>query len=453
MTLVGLVWADTGATDVHLLPGLVSPQLTRLLRALDLTPENKVLVEPLHAMAGLTVAFAAQLAGTTASHGVPMTASNGEVAVDSAAMKGRSFLITATATQATATATARIRIYVHNAIERMWLTPRRLTVRRGAKGVRLSVLAQFDDGVIGDITNWSPFERPLTPVDHTYVHAKGSDTPALAWSAESIPSGNIPRTAVDAVTGVLDSSADNGTSKITVKFAARSASATAVCGPPWTTQVRLTHLSGPGPRDVNFVPNVLFLPDGFKEADKSEYERMVRTVVLRLSTRNRTRPFAALVERMNYFMGWVPSPDPGISVLNELNRTKKTGSIVEGQGLELPSVTRRPLGHWKLDDLINAVGLPTPVDDPDGREAPSAGSSATWRPTSSRFPSGRGTSPATRVMATLASLSGGPVASAWSAAATSFDSSSSEAGSPSPATSSVSSSATFGKSRSGVPQP
>ena len=369
MSLVSLIWSNTSASDIHLLPGLVSPELKRLLRAGDLdSATNEVEEKQLINMAGLNVAFAAQLTGmqtnqdVISGHGISMSTKTGEVMVDSASMKGHSFLITATATQGAATATARIRVNVHDAIDRLWLTPKVLTVRKGAKNMRLSVLAQFDDGVIGDITNWSPFEKPAGPSDHTYVRPKDSDNRVLAWESE-IMSGTSKVT-VDLDTGVLNATGESGITKVTVRRqGGAAASASVVCAQPWSTPVRLTHISGPGVKEVNFVPNILFLPDGFQEGDKGAYERLVRFVVTRLSTRNRTRPFAAFTGRINYFMAWVPSPDPGISVLNELyqNRRDKSG---ESRGVDLPSVLRRAPDKWKLEDLINAIGLPTPKNDP-----------------------------------------------------------------------------------------
>jgi hypothetical protein len=274
MSLVSLFWANTSACDIHILPGLVSPELKRLLRAGDLDPAtNDVNETQLFNMTGLGVTFSVQLAGMTqnhdiiSGHGITINTKTGEVIVDSDAMKGHSFLITATANQGTATATARIRINIHSAIERLWLTPKVLTVRKGAKNMRLSVLAQFDDGVIGDITNWSPFEKPSIAVDHTYVRLKGSDDRVLKWSSD-IMSGTSLVT-VDPDTGELDATAESGITKVTVqRQGGAAASASVVCDKSWSTSVKLTLISGPGEKEVNFVHNILFLPDGFVEGDK-----------------------------------------------------------------------------------------------------------------------------------------------------------------------------------------
>jgi hypothetical protein len=67
---------------------------------------------------------------------------------------------------------------------------------------------------------------PGTDSDHIYVHAPGSDTPALSWSP-----GGGPVT-VDAKTGILTAPADTGESPIAVKFGTLSGTATAACAKP-----------------------------------------------------------------------------------------------------------------------------------------------------------------------------------------------------------------------------
>ena len=355
MTLVDLQWTRTGATDVHLVPGLVSPEFSLLLQAVDRTAAGDETLKNLSDMPGLTITFTEQLNGTGVSHGVPVVAATGEVTVQTDAMKGRSLILNVVAKQGAATAKTRVRVHVHSAIQRLWLTPSRLTVRHNAKGVRFSVMAKFDDGVIGDITNWSPFDTPV--VDRTFVHAPGSVTPALTWSPQAGP----PIT-VDAKTGVLTSSADVGQATITVRFGGLSADSTAVCAPPWSTSVSLERVGGPGAARADAVPNILFLPDGFQTADRPQYERLVRLIVKRLETRSRTRPFAALAGRVNYWRGWVPSPDAGITVLPEGEPQGVVDRVFE---IPQPSETV-PAANLKLADLINAVGLPNPTADPVG---------------------------------------------------------------------------------------
>src|SRR5262249_23864717 len=47
-----------------------------------------------------------------------------------------------------------IRIHIHDSVNEIWLTPPTLTIHKGADECRFTVLASFNDGVIGDITGW-----------------------------------------------------------------------------------------------------------------------------------------------------------------------------------------------------------------------------------------------------------------------------------------------------------
>jgi hypothetical protein len=62
------------------------------------------------------------------------------------------------------------------------VTPSVLHVRKGAENMRFSVLARFDDGVIGDITNWSPLLTPGAG-DRTFLRRNTVAVPVLAWSS------------------------------------------------------------------------------------------------------------------------------------------------------------------------------------------------------------------------------------------------------------------------------
>jgi hypothetical protein len=366
MTLTRLYWADTTGQDVHLLPGLTSPEFNALLLADDRDPvSGAVTSKPLAERPDVSVRFSVQINGTLASHGLEMLNDRtGAITVLSTvpeATKGHSFLVIATATQGTVQATTRIRVYVHDALHSLWLTPFHLTVRFRATGVRLSVLARFTDGLIGDITNWSP--PPTFKLgDRTYVHAKDSTDPVLSWRAGSDPSP----IEVHRVTGVLEPRGVDGVGDIIVEGRGLLGLATASSAPPWSTPVDVTLISGPGFNDMNLIPNLLFLPDGFAQNERGEFEKQVRRVVTRLSSRNRTRPFGVqnfpINFKMNYFMAWVPSNDAGVSVLNELDRVGQGPNGTEiARGLELASPQRpdTATAEWTLPQIINEVGLPT----------------------------------------------------------------------------------------------
>lgn len=367
MTIVRLKWTDNAATDLHLTLNLSSPRLLDLLRVDDLTGETLTQDQPLPS--DDTVTFTPQLK-LGVDHGIELTDA-GEVTVKTLAMRGHSFLLKVSLDQ-DPTITTRIRIHVHEKLSSLWLTPARLTVRQGSAQARFSVLGLFDqvldgtvvvsDGVIGDITNWLPFRAPNAN-ELTYVHLPRTTTAALTWAATGGP------ITVDARTGVLTEPVESGPdTKVTATAAGLHADGTAVSAPSWSTHVRLTHLGGPGVKQVDTVPNILFLPDGFQDtaADKAQYNRLVGIVKDRLESRPHTRPYAALTGRVNYWRGWVPSPDAGITVLDELDPSPAPGELpATALPLPLPSETR-PAAGWELADVVNAIGLPNPADYPAG---------------------------------------------------------------------------------------
>jgi hypothetical protein len=128
MTVVRLKWADTAATDLHLIPGLSSPELVRLLRVDDLAGETLTQDQPLPA--GATVTFTPQLKAGD-DHGLELTAA-GEVTVKTPALRGHSFLLKVSLDQ-NPDITTRIRIHVHEKVSSIWLTPSRLTVRQARR--------------------------------------------------------------------------------------------------------------------------------------------------------------------------------------------------------------------------------------------------------------------------------------------------------------------------------
>lgn len=372
MTLVGLRWIKTRAADIHLLPEFTSPQLFRLLVA-NVQDANGTITEvPAFTVDNVKFEFAEEpLKGLGQANGAPMDPVRGTVAVAfQNNLAGHSFVIKATATADGASAETRIRIHVHNAIKRMWLTPKRLTVRNGAKDVRFSVLAQFDDDTIGDITNWSPFTTPNGDTDFTYVHRTGANAPAPTWSSATGPVKADPQT------GVLTASASTGGNAVTVQLGTTTATARAECAEPWKTQRVVDLVAGPGTKSSNFVYNILFLPDGFTKDDKTTYEQRVALIVKRLEVRGRSSPFGLMPGKVNYWRGWLASPDAGITVPTELDRTITVNGVTRGEPVPLPRIFDPAAASWDLPDLISAVGLPNPHD----AEGNNLGARvATWR--------------------------------------------------------------------------
>jgi hypothetical protein len=373
VTLTGVGWRPADASDIHLLPGLVSPRLDHLLRVSDTRdpPDQTRRADDPHP--GVSVAFTAQFESAPSAHGVTLDEATGEItiALSLPARRLRSFLVTATATQAgQPPQRTRIRVNVHDGIERLWLTPNPLTVREGFTSTQLSLLARFTDEVIGDISNWSPFLRPAATTDRTFVHRSTTAVPLLVW-AKADPSATAVD--VDDVTGQLFARGPGGGENITVRGAPSpnpDPTARVDCAPAWsTTPVKLSKANGSDFRTMASRRNILFLPEGFKDfpddRERKAFEKLAQEVAKLLSTRKRVRPFDKVSGRLNYFTAWVPSRDAGVSVLNELDRVDKTATTADGYELEEPSLAGGGAGTWSLEDLIHEVGLPTPKHDPD----------------------------------------------------------------------------------------
>jgi hypothetical protein len=185
------------------------------------------------------------------------------------------------------------------------------------------VLAEFTDGEIADLSNWSPIDSPGT-ADRTYVRFQDGplgteNVPAIGWLANGAGM-SIPNRA----TGFL--TCTSATANVSVSAALPVASPQmvaparpAVGAPPWSTRVALTPLIMASTfQTMASRRNVLILPEGFDASGKTEFEMLAREAVNNLITDKLTRPYDLLKDSFNFFTAWVESPDSDISVLNEL---------------------------------------------------------------------------------------------------------------------------------------
>ncbi len=390
MAVTKVAWRDIGGRDIHLLPGLVSPRLDQLLTIHLKTDAGTRTFRGDERPGSVELTFLPLFTGGPTRHGVSVdtapATNTGAVTVDAnlPSTRLRSFIILVTATHDGVPASTRIRIHVHERIVRMWLTPSLLTVRQGAKNMRFSVLARFDDGTTGDISNWAPFNSPESG-DLTFVHLNGSTDPELVWS-----SGD-DRVTVDQATGELTANFINGTAEISVVRTplplpgVTFAQATVRCADRWESAgANATLERHPGSRFDRMmnpdVHNVLFLPDGFADTpeDRAAFKRHVDAIVERLRTNPKTNPFKLLRESFNYFSAWVPSPEAGVSPLAELDPLDASQRRTDASTIAMP---REPIGSWDIAELIHEVGLPTPDRDKPGDplEGPGGGRLDEWQ--------------------------------------------------------------------------
>jgi hypothetical protein len=338
MPVTSIFWPDETAQDIHLVPGFVGPRLDHLLWIAHTA--GNVRADAIGALPGPpALAFDVNfVVGAPGTGGVAFNAGNGEVSVAaplSPSPRLLDFIVTARVVEGAAPPVrAWKRFSVHNAITRLWLTPSTLTVRRNARNVRFTILAEFDDGTYGDMTAWCPRDVPAA-ADRTYVRQTGSNDPAFDWSTSA--AGTV---GVHASTGRLTGNVAAGNATITASLrplpapAGRQATGTARAAAPWSTAVPLTLIDGPGFAAMGRVANVLILPDGFLAADRAAYERLARELVQRLRVRRRTRPFDLLRDQMNYFTTWIESREAGISPLPLVRRFNVAGPLANAEELD-----------------------------------------------------------------------------------------------------------------------
>ncbi len=343
---------DTGE-DVHILRGQAGPDLSARLVV------KQVGVAAVFANAvpaGVAVTFTGLFAGAPAAHGASVAAASGVVTATALPVilppllpppVLRNFLIEATVTEGAVVMRQHIRVHIHNALTDVWITPSSLTVRQNATAVRLSVMARFDDGVIGDITDWA-----LLPAAHLS---------RLQWQASTPLSCNV------AADGTLAPLIIGGPFRVDVGVgaapfvAAFSANANVTVAAPWSTPTTLTFVSGAGAARVATAPNLLFLPDGF--TSRADFDRFVRQVVTKLTSRQVLRPFDLLANELNFWSAWVPSVDAGISTRAELGAVTRTSGANRRQSeVPYPEAPPAAAATWTLEQLIHQVGLPIPSD-------------------------------------------------------------------------------------------
>ena len=366
MTITGISWTDEGyqGRDIHLLPGLAGPRLDQLLHFRG-TPGT------------VTLTFTPSFDAAQAAVGVAVDEHTGVVTVSDPlptptvdVPRLSSFIVDVEARDDTAVFHAHIRFHIHEAMTSMWLTPSPLTVRVDTTEVRFSVVALFDDLVIGDITNWAPWGAPAT-TEEMWVRAAGHNDPIHQWAVTDPDPATHPGISVDNDTGQLTclNAAATGIS-VTVRRITDGQSATGLArgGSAWATPVRLAHVMGPG-YDAMINPdvkNVLFLPDGFLATERDEYERLVQGIVTAFRFRGQTRPFDVLAKSFNYFTAWVPSSEAGHSVLYEVVRRDVSGTQWTGDVVPNPTEPVGTVPRLSLNGLIWTVGLPLPAYDRPG---------------------------------------------------------------------------------------
>jgi hypothetical protein len=356
LATVDFAWGDEDGFDLHLLRGDSSANLLDSLFVSDgtnLIPAAGPGLPPDF----LGVSFACDvLPAKLVQQGITISAkgSISLAAISPPAPLLRNFLVHARATHTNpalpSPLEADIRVHVHESVSKIWLTPTALTIHVGADGLRFTALAEFDDGVAGDITAWTNLSWSSTAPGDVHVDP-------VSGALRALTAGANPTIAVTLPAGVL-------TPPMGANAVVHAQSAWAAQDVEW--------VAGKGPAARDGVKNILFLADGFAATEKTTgFDELVKNLVERL--RHGMRPYDLLRDSVNYWQAFVPSPEKGVSILPE-SRT-----FTGGGGKKLASII--PLAvkpgaaatSWQLEELIYRVGLPVLTDDPLTRPLEGAG--------------------------------------------------------------------------------
>lgn len=335
--IVGIQWdADSGSRgqDIHLLTGQGSPPLNGML-VLLLDNGSAIFASQASGAQRPTnltsISFQAGCINNQATTGVSVNPATGQVTASGSLpnLRVHNFLVHAEVRLSDARVLRhKLHVHVHRTVSYLWLTPASLHVPQGSSSYGFTVMAEFDDGVVGDVTY----------------------SPGLTWYRNNT-----------ACTSVLDTSSP-ATATIEVRYGGIRANATAIVGPAWSART-VEYLGGAGKKGAfqDGKTNILFIPEGFTDAERGKFRAYVLDLVRQLRDDPFTRPFDLLRDSIRYWLAWAPSTEQGIGVLPEVTLRGMDGSG-KCRSETIPQPQAPGAAAWTLEQLIHEVGLPVPAD-------------------------------------------------------------------------------------------
>jgi hypothetical protein len=266
-----------------------------------------------------------------------------------------------------------IRIHIHDTVKKFWLTPPTLTIHTHSDECRFTVLAQFDDDVVGDITDW------------TKITIKSADNNIVDVLADGILSAQPGRPDTDMdvpITATLDLPTN-----LTAAGFNKTVKAKAVTRMNWTSLARdhspMEFVDGPVRPDpeeptgshpdsvkavVSARTNVLFISEGFPQSQQTDFKQAVETLV-KTGLRNPVlEPFTLLKDSINYWSLFLPSQeDPinhlgGVSLLGDIEIKGTSPNQTAAEVVPRPEEPLPSSQSWSVANMIHQIGLPAPRD-------------------------------------------------------------------------------------------
>jgi hypothetical protein len=257
--------------------------------------------------------------------------------------------------------TSAIRIHIHDSIKSAWLTPSALDVREGTDRLRFSILAEFNDKatldfpIIGDISTHPGIEWESNDPDFVFVDPHNGHLTAHPGSSSVTIRAKLP-------------------SPFNVVI---PRAATVIIQKSWSSLQAKVKPVGELTIDqsrIHKFPNILFIPDGFKDGEEVLFEELVKGIVLKIRESGTLMPFNwfTINKKINYWSVFIPSPEWGTSVLNFMTEEPRTDPVTHESQIigkineSYPPYAVKPdiesPDKWNLQELIYVVGLPILLD-------------------------------------------------------------------------------------------
>ena len=242
-----------------------------------------------------------------------------------------------------------MRFHIHQRVERVILSPKRLTVRArpGSTAAQVdqkfTVRVEFDDGTVADVTDSDELKfSPSSIMDESRVKIPASANPGDVLDVTVKTSARWGSKTDTAKIELLDewSNEANAPEAELIDAQARI----------WDGTVR-----------PESALNVLIVACGFPAAAQDNFRDIARSLVHRIRSDQLYQPFGYLSTSINYWRLPIVSPEAGVNIRPEVRVFSQDGVLMAAP-LPLPRIPLLALEDWAVSDLIYAVGLPVLAD-------------------------------------------------------------------------------------------
>jgi IgA Peptidase M64 len=237
------------------------------------------------------------------------------------------------------------------------MTPSRLSVRRptatgeGLTKYKFAVRAEFDDGVVADITDTQRYNADAGDAEFFHVNHQIRIPPAAgAGTVRTISIATTP------------------------EWNSRRAHADIAVLEPWASEPNVPQAElvdgPPGVWDGTLKPeklaNVVLVGTGFRPLDLAAFQDMTNDLVHRMRTRRHLTPYNHLANSMNYWRLFVPASEAGVSVRCEVYSFLDPDNDALRVALRLPQPVKpaetATTKDWTEENLLYMAGLPVAAD-------------------------------------------------------------------------------------------